>query len=95
MEDWFEEVKNGSHRDQLSFNYVAWKNKDIKVCYISKTIYKSAWFFWHKSHTKLKNNAPIKQQRPKITIQQLKKDFNKSLLKSRRVSTQQIGIYGL
>lgn len=24
---WFEEVKNGSRRDQLSFNYVLWKNK--------------------------------------------------------------------
>ena len=26
MEDWWTEVKYGSKRDQLSFNYVAWKN---------------------------------------------------------------------
>jgi len=26
MEDWFEELVNGSYRDQLSFNYVCWKN---------------------------------------------------------------------
>ena len=26
MEDWFNEVKNYSRRDQLSFNYVCWKN---------------------------------------------------------------------
>lgn len=26
-EDWWNEVKYGSKRDQLSFNYVAWKNK--------------------------------------------------------------------
>jgi hypothetical protein len=26
MEDWFSEIKNHTHRDQLSFMYVAWKN---------------------------------------------------------------------
>ena len=26
MEDWFEEVVNESYRDQLSFNYICWKN---------------------------------------------------------------------
>ena len=26
MEDWWTEIKYGSKRDQLSFNYVAWKN---------------------------------------------------------------------
>lgn len=24
--EWWTEIKNGSHRDQVSFNYVAWKN---------------------------------------------------------------------
>lgn len=27
MEDWWEEIKYFSKRDQLSFNYIAWKNK--------------------------------------------------------------------
>jgi len=27
MEDWWTELKHGSKRDQLSFNYVAWKNR--------------------------------------------------------------------
>ncbi|MCK4539875.1 DUF616 domain-containing protein [Candidatus Parcubacteria bacterium] len=27
MEDWWKEIKEYSRRDQLSFNYVAWKNK--------------------------------------------------------------------
>ena len=27
MEDWWTEIKYGSRRDQLSFDYVAWKNK--------------------------------------------------------------------
>ena len=39
MEDWFEELKNGSHRDQLSFNYILWKNQDVKVKYLDKYIY--------------------------------------------------------
>ena len=36
MNDWFHEIKQNSHRDQLSFNYILWKtgNKDVK--YISK-----------------------------------------------------------
>ena len=27
MEDWWSEIKYNSKRDQLSFNYIAWKNK--------------------------------------------------------------------
>jgi hypothetical protein len=50
MEDWFNEIKNGSHRDQLSFNYASWKNKDIKISYLDKDIYKSKWFFWNGKH---------------------------------------------
>ena len=36
MNDWFHEIKENSHRDQLSFNYILWKtgNKDVK--YIPK-----------------------------------------------------------
>ncbi len=26
MENWWSEIEQGSRRDQLSFNYVAWKN---------------------------------------------------------------------
>jgi uncharacterized protein YbdZ (MbtH family) len=33
MEDWWTEIKYGSRRDQLSFNYVAWKNK-LKFSYM-------------------------------------------------------------
>ena len=35
MNKWYEEIKLNSHRDQLSFNYIAWKN-NIKIKYISK-----------------------------------------------------------
>jgi hypothetical protein len=33
MEDWWTEIKYNSKRDQLSFNYIAWKNK-LKFSYI-------------------------------------------------------------
>jgi len=35
MEDWWKEINKGSIRDQLSFNYVAWKN-NLKFCLIEK-----------------------------------------------------------
>jgi len=33
MEDWWLEIKHNSRRDQLSFDYVAWKN-NFKIQYI-------------------------------------------------------------
>ena len=33
MEEWWTEIKHNSRRDQLSFNYVAWKT-DFKFNYI-------------------------------------------------------------
>lgn len=54
MEDWFNELKDGSHRDQLSFNYASWKNKDVKVMYLDKNICKSEFFYWNGVHSKFK-----------------------------------------
>jgi hypothetical protein len=59
MEAWNNEVMNGSHRDQLSFNYCCWKNPDIKVKYLDKHIYKSKWFYWNGIHTKTISNRFI------------------------------------
>ena len=52
MEQWRNELYNGSHRDQLSFNYVLWKNPDIKITLLPKSIYNSEFFFWgrHKAN---------------------------------------------
>jgi hypothetical protein len=38
MEKWYEEIKKYSHRDQLSFNYIYWKNT-IKIKYLSKQLF--------------------------------------------------------
>jgi hypothetical protein len=47
-------LKNGSHRDQLSFNYASWKNIDVKVIYLDKNICKSEYFYWNGTHSKFK-----------------------------------------
>lgn len=56
MESWSNEVMNFSHRDQLSFNYVLWKSKDIEIKYIDENIYISEWFHWNGRHFKKKKN---------------------------------------
>ena len=43
MEDWWTEIKYGSKRDQLSFNYVAWKN-NLKFNYIDGDSRKNDYF---------------------------------------------------
>ena len=52
MEDWWKEVKEKSHRDQLSFNYALWKNRDIKIKLLDKKIYDSPYFKWNSGHKK-------------------------------------------
>ena len=43
MEDWWNEVKYGSKRDQLSFNYTAWKN-NFEFTHIEYDIDNNPWF---------------------------------------------------
>ena len=53
MEDWWNEIEKGSHRDQLSFNYVCWKNRKLqgfRVFILDKYIYKSKYFKWLIKH---------------------------------------------
>ena len=56
MEDWWEEIKRGSRRDQLSFNYVAWKNK-LSFMYIKGDSRRNRWFL-HRKH-KIKSSLKI------------------------------------
>ena len=49
MENWFNEIKKFSHRDQLSFNYIFWKYKHKIIKYISKKII-SRYFKQHNIH---------------------------------------------
>lgn len=53
MEDWFREIVKYSYRDQLSFNYVAWKNKfDFKL--LDMNVFDNEYFGWEK-HKVLQN----------------------------------------
>ena len=52
MEKWWSELKDYSHRDQLSFNYALWKVGDKKFKYLIKTTCNSKTFNWIKKHNK-------------------------------------------
>ena len=100
MEAWSDEVINGSHRDQLSFNYVLWKNNDVKVIYLDKKIYKSEWFYWNgghrKFHKKIKNETISYNNKTKSD---LKDRINKNreafreLIRKKKMATNTVGIY--
>jgi len=46
MEDWFDEIKTKSHRDQLSLGYVCWKNQyEFDVCDLN--IYSNIYLIHH------------------------------------------------
>lgn len=47
MSDWFLEICNHSYRDQLSFNYVAWKNK-FSFQLLDMNVFDNEYFGWEK-----------------------------------------------
>ena len=51
--DWWEEMKYGSKRDQLSFNYVAWKN-ELNFNYIQEDIDDNEYFGYMKKWRQVK-----------------------------------------
>ena len=69
MEYWFGQIREKSHRDQLSFNYSLWKNQDVKIKLLNKTICHSKWFSWLGKHSK--HSAKISAGtsfKPKIAV---------------------------
>lgn len=100
MEAWFDELKDNSHRDQLSFNYVLWKNNDIKIKYLDKHIYKSKWFSWNGLHKKGVRTSSYSSSSNSISHNvELKKRIAvnrerfKQLLNNRKMATSNIRIY--
>jgi hypothetical protein len=51
MEAWWAEIENGSKRDQLSFNYIAWKN-NFSFKTLSGDLRNSEYFNWIGRHRK-------------------------------------------
>ena len=64
MEDWWGVLKDHSHRDQLSFDYVRWKNPDVPVKFLDKNIFRSPWFYG-KRHNK-PTGKPV-ESKPEFT----------------------------
>ncbi|MBU1046183.1 DUF616 domain-containing protein [Patescibacteria group bacterium] len=56
MEDWWKEIKEGSRRDQLSFNYIAWKD-NLDFVYMKGNV-RSNKYFLHTKH-KIKSNLKL------------------------------------
>ena len=54
MEAWAREIREFSHRDQLSFNYALWKTKATCFKAIDKKTCNSKYFFWNANHRKKK-----------------------------------------
>lgn len=82
MESWFNEIKNGSHRDQLSFNYVSWVNQDIEVYYLNEDICNSKWFKWRRTHS---SHPIIKKENKSI--------LNRILSEKNKIKTSSIRLY--
>ena len=65
MDTWWEEMKYGSRRDQISFNYSAWKN-DFKFTYIQEDIDDNPYFLymkkWRQIKRKEKRNAYVEYE---------------------------------
>lgn len=67
MNEWASELNRHSHRDQLSFSYVLWKNSDISIKYLERNLDVSYYFSKEKHPGKIvyeKNNTKI--VRPQI-----------------------------
>ena len=52
MNKWAAEVKNYSHRDQLSFNYALWKIGDDSFQYLDTKLINSKYFKWYNQHNR-------------------------------------------
>lgn len=88
MEQWWNELYNGSHRDQLSFNYVLWKNPDIKITLLTKSICNSEFFFWgmHKANKEFnRNNTPIIIKEDDKLLSETKTNITEDLIKKSNV----------
>ena len=97
METWFNELKNGSHRDQLSFNYASWKNQDVKVIYMDKHIYKSEYFDWNGAHSKGRTTTFIsddgEKKIKKAKVRVVKNDGKIVVGRIRKIETSSLSIY--
>ena len=87
METWWEQVERYSHRDQLSFSYALWKNQDIKIMYLSETIFNCSMFRWNVKHKSSVLNEEISDK--KIESQKIKEKVEKPVIKQEEVKKEE------
>lgn len=78
MEAWWEEVKNGSYRDQLSLFYVKWKT-NVNIYILDKSLQNSKYFKWRMFHS---NNEATKNLQRLTTAN--KENYYSDIISSRR-----------
>lgn len=66
METWAEEIRNFSHRDQLSFNYAVWKTNTKCFKAIDKKTCNSKYFYWDSRHGKPKPTPKKPAPKPPV-----------------------------
>ena len=84
MEAWWNEIENGSHRDQLSFNYALWKNSDVKIKYLDKSIFNCKYLKHGSRHVKPVFNTTTEKQKSNSGVTRvldIKKDSPKKTVK--------------
>ena len=84
MEEWWHEIENGSHRDQLSFNYVLWKEHDNGFMYIDKSTCNSEIFgccYVHGNHIVSELPKPKTNKNKYIFNINKNKDYSAALAK--------------
>ena len=52
MNLWASELINGSHRDQLSFNYALWRIGDDGFQYLDTKLLNCNYFKWYSRHNR-------------------------------------------
>lgn len=59
MESWWQEVKDKSHRDQLSLSYCEWKDGKAKITVLDKGIFDGDCFCWGVFHNQNKKKGRL------------------------------------
>ena len=90
MNDWYAEIINYSKRDQLSFNYVSWKNDfEYDKCYI---YYWNNEYFTHKGSHKVKKGRNLEYESViNYDVSQVEIEKNNSLM-SKFLDNPQLGL---
>ena len=68
MDLWAIELLNGSHRDQLSFNYALWKTGSDGFKYLETNLVRGTYFKWYSSHNRRAITSSEKKKSVSIPV---------------------------